>query len=119
MKKCCAAICVVLAIVVFAGFSYATPKLLDSIPVADKDGNITTPSLSADVVLENVEICNDVWGTKPHRIGPQHTFKLKPGQSFKLLWKDQSGAIWYQMLTPPPSLTIECSHPDGCKFRIK
>ena len=125
MKKCITAFAI-LAIVVFAGFAHATPKFVNAIPTADKDGNITIPALPAGAELVNVEIYNDIEGIPPRHIGPASSFMLKSGESFNYIWRDQNGKTWYQLIRPedknPAGLIVDSSWIDpktgqpACKY---
>jgi len=118
---------VVLAVVAFAGISSAAPaaKLVNTQVSCDSNGNVTIGAMPDIAKLVDVEIYDDVNGTKPERIGPKTSFKLEPGQGFNFLWSDATG-VHYQMITPqtppPQGLSIDKSWIDprtnqpACKY---
>ena len=116
----CFALVLAMVVALFASSNaMATPKYVKVTPIADADGNVTIPEFPAGTTLVNVEIYDDVRGTKPVPIGPKHNFRLELGQGFNFLWSDAEGT-WYQMITPAtkPSgyLAIDCSNIGGCKY---
>jgi hypothetical protein len=115
----------VLAIVAFAGVSNAAPKFVSVQPTCDTGGNVSIPAMPSGATLVNVEVYDDVNGSKPKPLGPKSSFRLEPGQGFNFLWSDASGT-YFQMITPqskaPVGLMIDCSWIDpktgqpACKY---
>jgi hypothetical protein len=130
MKRVLCSIIVVLAIVAFANVSNAAPaaKLVNAQVSCDSNGNVTIGAMPDIAKLVDVEIYDDVNGTKPKRIGAVNSFKLEHGQGFNFLWSDSSG-VHYQMITPqtapPTGLEIDKSWVDpktgqpACKYLYK
>lgn len=127
MKKISITVLVAFAIMAMVGAANAAPaaRMVNSYPTCDASGNVTMSPMPAGTTLVDVEVYDDVNGTKPVRIGLKTSFKLERGQGFNFLWKDDSG-VHYQMITPqsspPQGLAIDASWIDpktgqpACKY---
>lgn len=126
MKKLVSGFVMAMALVcVVCGPAMATPKFVNVQPTCDSGGNVTIPTMPSGATLVNVEIYDDVNGTKPKQLGAVSAFRLEPGQGFNFLWKDSEGT-WFQMITPSTTprghLTTDCTWIDpktgnpACKF---
>ncbi len=127
MKKISITVLVAFAIMAMVGTANAGPvaKMVNSFPVCDSNGNVTMGTMPAGTALVDIEIYDDVNGSRPDRIGPKTSFKLERGQGFNFLWKDDSG-VHFQMITPqsspPRGLSIDPSWIDpktgqpACKY---
>lgn len=111
-------------VVGIAGLASAMPppKYVAANVACDTHGNVVL-GMPAGATLKNVEVYDDIVGSKPVSLGPVIKFKLEPGQGFNFLWSDGTGTQ-YQLITPSsraPGLISDPSWigPDGqpkCKW---
>ncbi len=120
MKKI-SVIFLIMVAVAFSTTAWATPKWVEAVPsYCQSNGNVTIPPLPTGCKLLNVFIFDDVRGTTKS-FGPVRHFQLKPGQGFNFTWKDATGNIWWQMITPrsvAKGLVIDCTDSRGCKYLV-
>lgn len=121
MMKVLVLVCALL--VCFVGVVSA--KALDAgvVPTADAGGNVSIPALPQGKLV-NVYVWNDSLGSPERKLGPVHSFKLNPGDSFNFTWSGSQGTNW-QLITPGSpvggSLVVDTSWKDAngivrCKY---
>jgi len=83
--------------------SWAATKYAGVEPAADQAGNVTIPQLPLGTLVE-VVVWNDNEGTT-RKLGAVSNFKLNPGDGFNFQWRDQSGKVWWQLVTQSTQAT--------------
>jgi hypothetical protein len=113
-------------LLVMVGAANAAPaKFVNAAVSCDSNGNVTIGVMPSGTKLVDVEVYDDINGTKPQKLGAVSTFKLEPGQGFNFIWSVEKTVYW-QMITPntppPAGLAIDKSWIDpktgqpACKY---